>query len=119
MVQVAPEPEPALAGVGTSAAGKARPMAVESHLKVAWRSTRVLATKNVQLKRAQYKACSCGCLPCTLFWELLFPVGIIALFAYIRTESDPVTTLDGWEQAWDEGSTEKRREVFNLNVYTR
>lgn len=86
-------------------------MAVESHLKVAWRSTRVLATKNVQLKRAQYKACSCGCLPCTLFWELLFPVGIIALFAYIRTESDPVTTLDGWEQAWDEGSTEKRENI--------
>jgi hypothetical protein len=62
----------------------------------AWRNTRVLAVKNLRLKKKQHAQCSCHCLPCTFMWEFLFPIGIIALFAWLRTLGDPDTTLTGW-----------------------
>ena len=41
--------------------------------------------------------CLCQC-PCAVIWELFFPVGIIALFAYLKTlEPDSVTLPAGWQ----------------------
>ena len=62
-----------------------------------FRSMRILARKNLQIKSSQYTAVSCGCCPCAAVCELPLPVGVIVLFAYLRGLSDTETTLGGWE----------------------
>ena len=97
-------PEPAV-GSANVARRSRRDSTDMSTPDFAWSNIKVLVRKNVELKKAQYCSFSCSCVPCTLIWELIFPMGIIFLFAYLKTLSDPVTTLDGWEQTWDEGDS--------------
>lgn len=62
-----------------------------------WSNVGVLSKKNWQLKAQQYRALSCGCLPCTLLWELLLPVAIIVLFSYLKS-LNAGTSVSAWEQ---------------------
>ncbi len=93
----------------------------------AWRNTKILAKKNFAIKREQYCSLACNCVswtrllpfapagrnrdpdaprvsaarqcPCAVIWELFFPVGIIALFAYLKTlDPDSVTLPPGWQR---------------------
>jgi hypothetical protein len=61
------------------------------------KATFVLARKNLQIKRAQYCSLSCGCCPCTILCELLFPVSVILVFGLLRNLNAAETSLGGWE----------------------
>jgi len=78
----------------------------------AWENTKILARKNVQLKWGQYTSCTCGCFPCAIVWELLFPVAIIVLFAYLKTLTpDPAVSPAGWPVGQGEDPADSARNL--------
>lgn len=78
-------------------------------------NTRLLARKNWQVKKGQYRALSCGCLPCTITWELLLPVGIIVLFSYLKGLNATTAILGGWETVTEELFVEAVREQVPMH----